>query len=72
MEIEVRLKLKRISATKEDLDAAGVTHVDITDKTNIRHIVFDWKVNLSEKRKNTRTVWSDGRKRAGSEGIQHM
>lgn len=54
------------SVMQEDLDAAAITQAHITERKTFRlNNVLYWKVGLREKRKKTRTVWSDAGNKEG-------
>lgn len=57
---------------KDYLDAVGITQADDTERKTFTQKVFDSQVGQTEKRKNTRRVWYDERKRAYSETMKQL
>ena len=64
--------IKWIAAIKDDLKAAGITQIDISDRNTFRQKIFNWKVGQGEPGKMTGTTWSDERKRIHSERMKQV
>lgn len=58
-----------ISAINEELDAAGVTQWEITDRKICERKDFDQKVYQRGKGKKNRLMWSNGREKVKNEAV---